>query len=41
MPNYIIIIHSENIFDWFRGDVYTIEYQKQGLPYIPYLIFHF
>ena len=33
------LIKSENIFGRFRGDVYTIEYQKRGLPHMHLLIF--
>ena len=33
------LIKSENIFGRFRGDVYTIEYQKQGFPHMHLLIF--
>lgn len=33
------LIKSENIFGWFCGDVYTIKYQKRGLPHIELLMF--
>ena len=33
------LIKIENIFGRFRGDVYTIEYQKRGLPHMYLLIF--
>lgn len=33
------LIKRENIFEQFYGDVYTIEYQKLGLPHIHLLIF--
>lgn len=35
----LCLIKSENIFRRLRGDVYTIEYQKQGLPHMHLLIF--
>ena len=35
----LCLIKSENIFERFCGDVYTIEYQKRGLPYMHHLIF--
>lgn len=33
------LIKSENIFGRFCGNVYTIEYQKRGLPHMHLLIF--
>ena len=33
------LIKIENIFGRFCGDVYTIEYQKRGLPHMHLLIF--
>ena len=33
------MIHRENIFGRFCGDVYIIEYQKRGLPHMHLLIF--
>ena len=35
----LCLIKSENIFGRFRGDIYTIEYQKRGLPHMHLLIF--
>ena len=35
----LCLIRSENIFGRFRGNVYTIEYQKRGLPHMHLLIF--
>lgn len=35
----LCLIKSENIFGRFRGDVYTIEYQKRVLPHMHFLIF--
>ena len=35
----LCLIKSENIFGRFCGDVYIIEYQKQGFPYMHLLIF--
>ena len=33
------LIKSENIFGQFCGNVYTIKYQKRGLPHMHLLIF--
>lgn len=33
------LIKSKNIFGKFRGDIYTIEYQKRRLPYMHLLVF--